>query len=564
MNIKKIITLYSGLYSLIVIFLLSFYSLGISTSFVVPTFGQIGTIAGESIGESSITQVGPNEIVVKDNGFLIVTTGVNDQTTRDIDDKFTVDDIVIEITGVAANPQIFPATTQPQTVKLQPGGIYGTTIFLKVTSADETLTQLVDLGKINDIIKDQGLDDGQLPLLLLQLNGQVTDECKGQSRTAVTDSCNVFITFFDEYLDVIEDFVNFDINGIGGIGGTGADTEEQLESASGGVISTSISSGQLPVDVCRLGPTAPAGTNPLQQAFRPIGATYYFDGVIDISKVKEIADDSDSFVEPSYPSKVLQQLIFEILFDNHNPNLAVPATTVTADSIKLTPANSIFQARVYGDQEPYNHEKAPFTIDKIYTECKWISIASAQTTYEGSKQSSADGTKIFALGQLDEAPPSSKTDVPSRLDRDPSMKLGSQDRGLISATNEATSGLLGSLGGGGTETNILNPPFVQCTNTFASGNQPNVLSDYKLVAGIDRDDLKGIHGTKDVSLRVTVDLIPTDQALITENNNELIKMNLVINPGEEKDKVDVIELGLITISTDCLSVAFSDDIVMDF
>jgi hypothetical protein len=562
MNIEKRITLCSGLYSLIIIFLLSFYSVGISTSFVVPTFGQIGNIAGESIGESSITQVGPNEIVVEDNGFLIVTTGVNDQTTRDVDDKFTVDDIVIEITGVAANPQIFPATSQPQTVKLQPGGFYGATIFLKVTSADETLTQLVDLGKINDIIKDQGLDDGQLPLLLLQLNGQVTDECKGQSRTAVTDSCNVFITFFDEYLDVIEDFVNFDINGIGGIGGIGADSEEQLESASGGVISTSISNGQLPVDVCRLGPNAPNPNTPsLQNPFRPIGATYYFDGVIDISKVKEIADDSDSFVEPSYPSKVLQQLIFEILFDNQNPNLA---TTVTGDSIKLTPANSIFQARVYGDQEPYNHEKAPFTIDKIYTECKWISIASAQTTYEGSKQSSADGTKIFALGQLDEAPPSSKTDVPSRLDRDPSTKLGTHNEGLISATNQGTSDLLGNLGAGGPQTSILNPPFVQCTNTFASGTQPNVLSDYKLVAGIDRDDLKGIHGTKDVSLRVTVDLIPTDQALITENNNELIKMNLVINPGEEKDKVDVIELGLITISTDCLSVAFSDDIVMDF
>ncbi len=85
-----------------------------------------------------------------------------------------------------------------------------------------------------------------------------------------------------------------------------------------------------------------------------------------------------------------------------------------------------------------------------------------------------------------------------------------------------------------------------------------------MVAGFDRDSLDGIDGDKKISLRVTVDLISTDQALITENNNELIKFNLVIDPGEREEKVTIVPLSLITISTDCISVSYSDDLVVDF
>ena len=93
-----------------------------------------------------------DEVVVEDESILSVTTGVKDQTSRSVDEKFTVSDITIEITGVTAEPKIFSAISQPQIVDLATGGFYGVTVFLKVTDANGILTQWVDLAKIQDII----------------------------------------------------------------------------------------------------------------------------------------------------------------------------------------------------------------------------------------------------------------------------------------------------------------------------------------------------------------------------------------------------------------------------
>ena len=332
---------------------------------------------------------------------------------------------------------------------------------------------------------------------------------------------------------------------------TNIGTDNQLESSTVGVIGPALTSDKnLPMDLCKVKDST---------QFRPISATYNFEGKTSISKIKEIATTSSSIVDGKYPRKyAVQQLIFEILFDNVNANLK-PSNTNPDKTIKLTPTNSIFKGKIYGDQEPYNHEVAGFTIDRVWTNCEFIPIVNAQTSYKGSSESSAEGTKIVPLGQLDHAIPSN-AQVPSDLDRDSSVKLGTKENGLLPSTASKTE--LSNLGSSN-QNNILNPPFVSCKNIFEiDSNAQNVISNYKVVSGIDSSKLVGIEGEQKISLRITVDLIPSDQAFLTENNNAMIKLNLVINPGEFN--VKVIPLSLISISTDCMNVSYSDSEVQQF
>jgi len=495
--------------------------------------------------------------VAVDFGELYVATEVIDIT--DPNDRFIFDEtsIRIKIEETTAIPQEFRAVdNQVQNVLVTPGN-YDVVPYLVIDRKFDpniTLEVYVPLARLIDEEDDINNDDNDEQLL------EFIGECTSTITADQEKFCTIKIVIDQEDIDDIIRFLNgegletdidFDFDN-GDSTDTGADIDEQLESDFGAA-SEGVREGVLPIDVCK--------TEEADQEFIPISAEYNFDGVLQISKMKNIAENSKSEVRPGYPDKKLQQYIFNILFDNHvriDPN--------EDNTVRLAPTNPFFKAKVSADREPFDYHSAGFSIDRIWTACKFTSIAKALTKFDESSKISTEGDRLYPLGTLDKVFPD-KADVPADLDEleDPgSLKIGRQE-GLASAISPT-----------GTEENpdlsatMINPPFLQCNDKILASGDPgnevtdNLLSHYIIAGALEAGKLEGqgIHDKVKASLRVTVDINPNDQAVITENNNEIIKINLVVNPNERNAKV--IPVSLLDISTDCISVSFAEQLVQNF
>ena len=510
--------------------------------------------------------------LIEDKGILLVNTIVNDKTSLDDSIDFDHSNVRIKVLAGNPNPETFiPKENTPTNVILDPGN-YDIQVFLEFDFDEDGIITSIDITDFQDIIVD--IEGNRL----LELNN-----CEGSIVEGGQQVCTVEITITDAILaELLGGELEGDL-----IGNADSDTANQLQGEVEGIVGGALlGTGKLPVDVCKVGDLkAPQqGANIFETDFQPIGATYNFDGKLSLSELTEVLQDSNSKIDPDFPRKgSKQQIVFEILFDNNNPLLTAVATE-RADA-KLTPANSIFKSTVFADREPFNAKDAGFEVKRIWTDCKFTSIAKAVTKYDGSSASSAEGIEIVPLGELGEGKldddkgnkvgvPPKRAQVPSDIDKTTSFKLGTKEEGLQPGLSSGLSTSLGKLSDP-RQQSILNPPFVTCENKFASNlkevtnglgltqsSNANVISNYQIIGTIDTNEIKNVGGTKDVSLRVTVDLKNKDQAVITNNNNDLIKLNLVIEPGTENAKV--VPLPLIEISTDCISLSYANEIVQDF
>jgi hypothetical protein len=544
---------------MIAVFIISFLGL------LALEISSFNILLGASASTDAFTPSGITVTNEVDTGVLAVAADVQQRDLLESGIQLQNWDITFKVGAGDANTYTAAKNGQPTFVTLDDNFAYEVDPFLQIEFADQT-TQSVPLKTINNQLITEGNTDP--PFLTLS-----PFDCQGNIAEGQTSICTIKVIFTEEAIDLISDFI--DIQGISGGGGGQLSSANQPEGANIGIVGaaltgTKTSQGQLPVDVCKL---TTASDSKVTNQFQPIGATYHFDGFTDVHDIFKNAKDSDARVSSGYPRDLQQQLIFDIYFDNNNPNIPGTAesdknkpTSAAIDSIKLTPTNSIFKAKIYTDQEPFDQDPVGFSLYRIWTECEWISIANAQSTYKNHEQSDVTGTKFVPLGQYDPSD-KSKLDVPSDLNKhpDPSIKLGTENQGLMPST--LSKGNLATLGSA-TQKSILNPPFVTCNNVFEadSGKVGNVISNYRIIAGVDTDDLKDINGEKQVSLRITVDLSTVDQALITDNNNGLVKLNLVVDPDErdDTDDVHVIPLALTSVITNCNAINFADEVVQDF
>jgi hypothetical protein len=499
-----------------------------------------------------------------DFGSLKVATEVKDNT--DINDQINFDEklIKVRIEETTAIPQEFKAENgQVKSVLVTPGD-YKVTPFLVIDeSLRDVFGSLITRNLLVEILipisvlidEDSDINDGDGDENLLEFIG----DCDSSITKDQEKFCAIKIVLDQEDIDDIIRFLNGE--GLDGDGlesdivfddgvDTDIDTNDQLESDFG-VATPTITEGVLPIDVCKTDTSD----------FQPISAVYNFDGVLKLAQMKNIGKSSNSEVNPGFPDDELQQFVFSILFDNK-----VSINPTVDNTVRLAPTNPYFKAKVSGDREPFDHDSAGFSISRIWTDCKFTAIAKAITKFEDSSQISADGDKLIPLGTLNEIYPD-KASVPSSLDEleDPgSLKLGVKE-GLSSGVSKEKL-LITSPGTGGVRQFMLNPPFLTCQDKINTGSgsvavKDNLLSHYTIVGAAKTNELKGGSEVK-ASLRVTVDINPNDQAVITENNNEIVKLNLVINPGERN--VEVVPMSLLDISTDCLSVSFAEQLVQDF
>lgn len=498
------------------------------------------------IGTQALT---PTTTLEFDAGVLFVTVFLRDATSPEVDLEFDLSDIVIEIQESTAVPNFFtPPENQAQKVLVSPGK-YNVKAFFKVDLDNDGGFILIDIEKLNLVNNnDDTIED------VIEFDGA----CDATISKDEQKACSIRIVIDDDTLAELLDLANLEGEvgelALVGVGNEDADTEEQPENTLLGITSANTASGRLPIDVCKLSETG-VGIN--VDKFRPLAASYNFDATTSISEIKEILRSTNVKVDAGYPDKRLKPITFEIGFDN----------SPFADNAKLTVANSLFKSEIYSEQEPFNDRTAGFQIKRIYTDCKFVSIAKAPTKYDGSSASSVEGKKVYPLGQRDKVPPE-KAQVPADIDESLDFKLGTQNNGLVPGIvgEESILGL-----GTSNDKNILNPPFIDCSNKFSGETRTrtattdtlkNQLSFYKIIGAIDTKDLSEFNGNQQVRLEVVVDLINKDQAVITENNNDLIKLNFIINPGESNAKS--VPLALQEISTDCKSISYADTLVQDF
>ena len=169
-----------------------------------------------------------------------------------------------------------------------------------------------------------------------------------------------------------------------------------------------------------------------ENAIKPVSATYSFQGNVDMSKLKRVLDDAKGEVHTgSAPGSDYRQIIFDVLFDNNR----------TIEELVLV--NSSFFSSIYSNLEPFNDETAGFQLTKVWTTCKFTSIARAQTQYEAltnpENSKNVENTKANVL------PLSEPPEKVNLQDKSNNVLFGTERNGLLPSTKAGVD--------------TINPPF---------------------------------------------------------------------------------------------------------
>jgi hypothetical protein len=474
-------------------------------------------------------------------GTLFLSTAEIADFFGDINDDNN-DRILIEIdAGVGqADPNLIIIEEDDTDIKHQPIFIYPGSYTIKVK---EDIDRNDNDNFLNDI-SDEVSFSGDCPVGTI---GQIGDE-------------NNCIIIFDNATSRDDD--DEEIGDVQGELIEDASIEEVGEvQAETGVQGASITKGTFPVDVCITSAEVveESGRADLGDVVIPISATYNFQGKVSFDKLKSILKDSrNNDVDPGLRHTDYRQLIFDILFDNNR-----------ADNTKVSLVNSPFFSSIYSSLPPFNHETAGFELTKIWTNCKFTSIAKLPTMYEARHKDESSRNNLDSYSNiLPLGVPEDKTYPKEAILQDKVNEIAFQTR-----ANGLKTDLVNTAG---TELKpLINPPFILCTNKFAQASIDlddasqsilvdkvnNVLSKYSIVTGISESDLSAIthkSGVHTVSIQITIDTIDDDLAKVTNTNNDAVKINMVIDPFTKDAKV--INLATMEISTECLDVNYSSEL----
>jgi hypothetical protein len=296
------------------------------------------------------------------------------------------------------------------------------------------------------------------------------------------------------------------------------------ESAIGPGITAATAPNTTPIRACKVSNSqidnGNGGTE--TQTITPTSATYDLTGRMSFSSLKKILTDTDS-----------DQVIFEITYDLNSNDPAL-----------LSATDNLFRGLIYSRPTPFNDDSTFFSIDSVTTQCKFLTLQS-KPTVPVTKTNNPAGQKGVPLGVLTKSGDDNVKNIPKE-------QAASEKHIFTQNINPDAFNV-------GDSKNIaisaINPPFRDCSGLV---DKETHAAKYFIRGDIQRNEISNLEHTHTVDLKLVVDTnqVEQDQAFLINNNNQFIKVNLVVDPDSEDPKI--LSFKPSEISTSCLGIGFSE------